>query len=314
LFIGRFRTAVLTICALIAFAANSVLCRIALGNATIDAASFTAIRLISGAALLFGIVGLTAPGRPRESEGGWPSALMLFAYAICFSFAYMKLGAGTGALILFGCVQATMISVALRGGERPHYLEWTGLLIALGGLFYLVMPGLTAPPPVGAGLMAVAGIAWGAYSLRGKGSKNALGDTAGNFIKAVPFAVAASFVAFSQTQLTTRGAMLAVASGAVASGLGYVIWYAALRDLSATRAATVQLAVPALAAAGGVAFLAERVSFRLVVSAVLILGGVGLAILRRDDRRKKPVPATIGTGSCEESLRGAPSAIPPAET
>lgn len=258
-----------------------MLCRLALGGDTIDAASFASIRLASGGTLLFAIVIFSGTRNSHGVRGNWVSAAMLFAYALCFSFAYLSLTAGTGALILFGTVQVTMISVALHGGERPHYIEWAGLLLALGGLVYLVFPGLTAPSPVGAGLMAAAGIAWGVYSLRGRGSNHALNDTAGNFVRSVPLAVVASVLAFPAIQISARGAILAVASGAVASGVGYVIWYAALRGLTATRAATVQLSVPALAAAGGVLFLAEHVSIRLIASALMILGGVGLALVGR---------------------------------
>ena len=266
--------------ALIAFAANSIFCRFALGDQTIDAASFTTVRLLSGALTLACIVLLTRRGSPLQS-GNWISASMLFLYAVTFSFAYISLSAGTGALILFGAVQITMILSGLIAGERPRLLEWLGLLAALGGLVYLVLPGLSAPSPLGSALMALAGIAWGVYSLRGRGIDDPVANTTGNFVRAAPLALIVSLIALSNYSLSPKGALLAVLSGALASGLGYVIWYAALRDLTATRAATVQLAVPVIAAIGGIFFLAEAVTLRLTFASIAILGGVGLAISRR---------------------------------
>lgn len=272
---------VLTAMALMAFAANSVLCRLALGAQAIDAASFTTIRLVSGAVLLW-VMSATLPPRTFTlPKWNWPSAGFLFGYAICFSFAYTGLTAGTGALILFGAVQTTMIGLALRSGERPHSLEWVGLMAAIGGLVYLVFPGLTAPPLVRSGLMALAGVAWGVYSLRGRGSKTPLADTTSNFVYGVPLAVLVNALMWSQVFITPKGVVLALLSGSLASGVGYVIWYAALKYLTATRAATVQLAVPVLAAAGGVVVLSEQISLRLVIAAVLILGGIGVALLGR---------------------------------
>jgi drug/metabolite transporter (DMT)-like permease len=206
---------------------------------------------------------------------------MLFLYAIAFSFAYLSLSAGTGALILFGTVQVTMILVALRTGERPQPVEWLGLLLALGGLVYLVLPRLDAPSPLSSALMTLAGTAWGIYSLRGRGSRSPLAETTGNFIRAVPFILVVLIVSLNGVHLTPTGILLAMLSGAVASGVGYVIWYAALARLTATRAAIVQLSVPVLAAWGGVAFLAEEISLRLILAAVLILGGIALAIAGR---------------------------------
>ena len=214
---------------------------------------------------------------------------MLFLYAVPFSLAYVSLGAGTGALILFGAVQSTMLAVALATGERPHPLQWTGLILALAGLVYLVLPGLTAPPPAGAALMALAGMSWGIYSLRGRRASNPLAETAGNFLRSVPMAAAVSLVVAAHARWDLEGAILAILSGVVASGLGYVAWYAALGHLSATRAATVQLAVPVIAAAGGVLLLAEPVTARLVLAAVLILGGVALALVRTEPRRRRPL-------------------------
>lgn len=272
-----YRTAGLTTTALIAFAANSIFCRFALGDQTIDAASFTTVRLASGALTLACIALLTGRGSPLR-QGNWTSASMLFLYAVTFSFAYISLSAGTGALILFGAVQITMIFSGLIAGERPRLLEWFGLLAALGGLVYLMLPGLSAPSPLGSALMTVAGIAWGVYSLRGRGIGDPIANTTGNFVRAAPLALVVSLIALSNYSLSPKGALLAVLSGALASGLGYVIWYAALRNLTATRAATVQLAVPVIAAAAGVFFLAEAVTLRLTLSSIAILGGVGLAI------------------------------------
>lgn len=276
------RTLALTLCALIAFASNSILCRLALAAHTIDPASFTSIRIASGAVTLAAIAAFTRRG--ARAGGGWGSALFLFLYAAAFSFAYISLSAGTGALILFGCVQVTMIAAALRAGERPGPLQWTGLALALGGLVYLTMPGLTAPSPAGSALMALAGFAWGVYTLRGRRESKPLAATGRNFLRAVPFALAVSLATLARRDVSARGALLAVASGALASGIGYVVWYAALRGLSATRAATVQLSVPVIAALGGVLFLSETVSARLALAALLILGGVALALAGRAQR------------------------------
>jgi len=267
--------------ALVAFSANSVLCRMALRAATIDAASFSTLRLASGAftlLLMMTIFKEKASFTPRDR---WSSAMLLFLYAVPFSFAYIGLSAGTGALILFGAVQATMILAALRSGERPHHLEWAGLILAIGGLVGLVFPGLTAPSPTSSSLMAIAGIAWGIYSLRGRGAASPLAATTNNFVRAVPAAIGVNLVMLRDLHVSVEGAFLAVLSGALASGMGYVAWYAALRGLTAMRAAMVQLAVPVLAAAGGVLFLSEHLTLRLVLSAVVILGGIGVALLGR---------------------------------
>ncbi len=273
------RTATLTAIALVAFAANSVLCRLALGERAIDAASFTTLRLGSGAVAL-GIIRLLVP-RPAAPriDPTWLGAFLLFLYAVGFSFAYLSLGAGTGALILFASVQFTMILGGLRAGERPHVGEGVGLLLALAGLAYLVWPGLTAPSPVGAGLMTAAGFAWGVYSLRGRAELDPLAATADSFLRTVPFVLVLSGVFLSSRTWSSEGFALAVLSGAGTSGLGYVIWYAALQGLTATRAAIVQLAVPVLAAAGGVLFLSEPLSLRLLSSAIAILGGIAMAVL-----------------------------------
>jgi drug/metabolite transporter (DMT)-like permease len=208
--------------------------------------------------------------------------VLLFLYAAAFSFAYNGLGAGAGALILFGSVQATMILFALRSGERPHVLEWSGLGLALCGLVYLVFPGLAAAPLLASSAsMTVAGIAWGLYSLRGRGAASPLVETTRNFVLALPLAFIVNLLVLRHAHVTRKGVILAMLSGALASGVGYVVWYAALRGLTATRAATVQLAVPVLAAVGGVLFLSERISLRLLLAAFVILGGVGLALLGR---------------------------------
>ena len=276
------RIVLLTTITMVAFAANSILCRLALGDATIDAASFTTIRLASGAIMLLFVSRLASRGSTADGGGNWLSAAMLFVYAAAFSFAYISLAAGTGALILFGAVQVTMVLIALRTGERPHRLEWLGLVMALAGLVYLVLPGLSAPSPAGSALMAVAGIGWGVYSLRGRRVADPTRATTANFVRAVPIALVVSLITLRGISVSPRGALLAVLSGALASGLGYVLWYMALKGLSATRAAIVQLSVPVIAAAGGVVFLAEELSLRLVLSSVMILGGVALSVTIRN--------------------------------
>jgi drug/metabolite transporter (DMT)-like permease len=281
-------TPALTIFALVAFAANSVLCRLALGRGEADPMSFTLVRLASGAVVL-AVIAAAAAVRRGKAGGSVPSAkraplisaALLFLYAVPFSLAYVSISAGTGALILFGCVQATMLVAAMSAGERFRWSEAAGLAVALAGLTYLVLPGLSAPSPAGSALMAVAGISWGFYSLRGRGSTDPVGDTAKNFLLAVPLAAIASVVARNNGHLSAHGYLLAVASGALASGIGYVAWYAALRGLSRIRAATVQLTVPILAAAAGVVLIGETVTLRIVLSAILILGGVGLALAGR---------------------------------
>jgi drug/metabolite transporter (DMT)-like permease len=287
-------TAALTVLALIAFAANSLFCRLALTERIIDPASYTAVRLITGAVALLIIVVLRRNGSFGKSGGSWISAAMLFLYAVTFSFAYISLSAGTGALILFAAVQITMIAVGLYKGERPGILEWLGLLIAIAGLIYLVSPGVTAPSTAGSVLMATAGIAWGIYSLRGRGASNPVRVTTGNFLRTVPLAIAVVLFWLPVLTITPRGLLWATLSGSITSGVGYVLWYAALPRLTATRAATVQLAVPVLAALGGVTVLSEAVSLRLVISAVVILGGVGLAVSHKPRRgRQEPSAAVV---------------------
>ena len=278
------QTFVLTTLTMIAFASNSLLNRLALGQNTIDAASYTTIRLVTGAVMLFVLAALQRKNEQTALCGSWLSATFLFLYAITFSFAYLSLTTGTGALILFGSVQATMLLVALRSGERPQVLEWIGLLLALGGLVYLVFPGLAAPSPFGSVLMMTAGIAWGFYTIRGRGSQNPLADTAGNFLYAVPMIMVIRLATWGHLNISVNGILLATLSGALASGVGYVIWYAALRGLTTTRAAIVQLSVPVIAAWSGVILLSEEISMRLLLAGVLILGGIGLSVLSRSQR------------------------------
>jgi drug/metabolite transporter (DMT)-like permease len=272
------RTILLTSFALIAFAANSIICRMALDNTTIDPASFTTIRLATGALVLWAVVRLSTEGKPGTPPGSWWSGAMLFLYAAAFSFAYVSLNAGVGALILFGSVQATMITAGLMKGERPPVLAWSGFVMALAGLVYLVFPGLAAPSFSGAALMALAGFAWGVYSLRGLGSTNPVAVTQGNFLRSVPMTAAVSLIMLSSFALSMAGVLLAALSGGLTSGIGYVVWYAALRHHSATRAAMLQLLVPIIAAVGGVLLLSEVVTLRLILSGFLIIGGVGLTL------------------------------------
>lgn len=279
----RASTPVLTALALTAFAANSVLCRIALGQQLIDAASFAAVRVISGACVL-ALIALPRRRREGHSRTDVGAATALFVYMIFFSYAYVSLSAGTGALILFATVQLTMFAAALRSGEQFVWLAWIGLALAALGLVYLVLPGVTAPDPAGAAFMTVAGIAWGCYSLRGRGVRDPLGATANNFLLGIPPVVIVSFIALHSQQVSVTGIVLALASGALASGLGYVIWFAALRGLTMTRAATVQLSVPVIAAFGGVIFLSELLTTRLVLASAAVLGGIWLVLSRSTAR------------------------------
>ena len=272
------RTIALTSIAMIAFAGNSLLCRAALKHTSIDAANFTTIRLVAGAVLLY----LFARMRSKQpGRGNWLSAFALFAYAAGFSYAYVSLPAATGALLLFGAVQATMIGHGLWIGERLLRIQLVGLALAIGGLIGLFMPGLSAPPLYGSVLMLGAGIAWGIYSLRGKGAGDPTRVTAGNFIRAVPITVMLSLIMLKSNSLDYVGVWYAVASGALASGMGYAIWYTALPALKATKAATVQLSVPVIAALGGITFLSEPITLRIVLASVAILGGIALVILEK---------------------------------
>ncbi|MGB8873764.1 MAG: DMT family transporter [Desulfobaccales bacterium] len=266
---------------MILFASNSLLCRAALKSTSIDAASFTTIRLISGAIILWVIV-RTDHGT-NVGGGNWPSAFMLFVYAVGFSFAYISLSAATGALLLFSAVEATMISHGIWMGERLRRVQLLGLVLAFGGFIGLLLPGLTAPPLGGSISMLIAGVAWGIYSLRGRGARDPIKSTAGNFLRAVPMAIALSILSFKGATLDNAGVGYAVASGALASGIGYSIWYMALPALKATSAAIVQLCAPVIAALGGLVLLGEPISLRLAVACVAILGGIALAILEKQN-------------------------------
>jgi len=286
------RTITLTSLAMLAFAGNSLLCRVALKHTSIDPASFTAVRLVSGALTLWLVVRArrgTAVGR-----GNWLSALALFAYAAGFSFAYVSLPAATGALLLFGAVQATMIGHGIWVGERLGRMQLLGLALACGGLVGLLLPGLSAPPLVGSVFMLGAGIAWGIYSLRGKGAGDPTRVTAGNFLRAAPIAAALSLFTLTGARLDPAGIGYAVLSGALASGIGYAIWYTALPALKATHASIVQLSVPVIAALGGIAFLGEALTLRLTLASVAILGGIALVILEKQ-AAKAPSPIAPAT-------------------
>jgi len=298
------KTIIYTAFALVAFAFNSILCRLALRGGEADAAGFTVVRLTSGAVALVVISYLFAKrGRLRGSDGDlddadipakstspagrvsdsgtWISAFLLFAYAVCFSFAYLGLTAATGALILFGSVQMTMVAAAIIKGERPTWLEWAGLAAAIGGLVYLVSPGLAAPPLTSSALMAIAGMSWGIYTLRGRTGGEPLANTAGNFIRATPFAAVLAVVYLSNLRISNYGILLAAISGAVASGIGYTLWYAAIKHHTATRAAVLQLAVPVIAAGFGIVMLGEPATLQTAAAAALIIGGIGLSIWGR---------------------------------
>jgi drug/metabolite transporter (DMT)-like permease len=276
------RTIALTTLAMLAFAANSLLCRLALQHASIDPASFGSVRLASGALVLAVIVRLRArdPSTPA-ARTDWLAALMLWLYVAGFSFAYLTLSAGTGALILFGAVQLTMFAAGLRSGERFAPLAWLGFALAVTGLVVLVLPGLAAPAPLGTALMATAGIAWGVYSLRGKRAGEPVAATASNFVRATPLALVVSLLFAGSAHAGAQGLALAIASGAITSGLGYVIWYAALPGLGSLRAATVQLSVPPLTALAGVWLLSEALSLRLALASAAILGGIALVLASR---------------------------------
>lgn len=277
--------------ALLAFAANSVLCRMALRAAHIDPASFMTIRLLAGASTLWLLV--RASRGARGLKGDWPSALALLAYAIAFTFAYVGLTAGTGALLLFGAVQVVMIAAGFVGGERIDRVIALGWLLAVAGLLLLLFPGISAPPVRDALLMLIAGIAWGIYSLRGRRSENALADNAGNFTRAVPGTLLISFALWGHHSADGEGIMLAVLSGAIASGLGYAAWYTALPRLGAIAAANAQLSVPVIAALAGVLLFAEPITLRLAAATVLVLGGTALAVRRTLIMRTAPVAGAL---------------------
>lgn len=280
--------------ALLAFAANSVLCRLALGENTIDAASFTIIRLLSGIIILISAVKMASKSNQdtsgqnnlsqsyinkNNSKGSWLSAAMLFIYAVAFSFGYISLDTGTGALILFGAVQITMIVASMLLGNKLRFSEWFGLIIAFSGFVYLIIPTIATPSLLGFILMTVSGIAWALYTLKGRTSKSPLNDTAYNFLRTSPFVLALIIFEFNNAHITTDGAILAILSGAIASGVGYLLWYIALTELSVTQAAVVQLFVPVLAAIGGVIFSSELITLRLIGASTLVLGGISIVTL-----------------------------------
>jgi drug/metabolite transporter (DMT)-like permease len=270
------RVAALTLLALAAFAGNSLLCRAALRDTQIDPATFTALRLASGALVLWLIV--RARGAAVRTAGSWGSALALFAYASAFSFAYLSLTAATGALLLFGAVQVTMIGMGLARGERLRRLQWLGFALAFAGMVGLLLPGLSAPPLAGALLMIAAGIAWGVYSLRGRGAADPIATTAGNFLRSAPPAIALALAALPWARIDAAGTTYALLSGAITSGLGYAVWYTALKGLKAASAATVQLSVPVLTALAAIVLLAEPLTLRLVLASAVVLGGIALVI------------------------------------
>lgn len=268
------KTLISTVIALIGFAANSVICRLALEDRSIDASSFTAVRLFAGALALVVILFARRGSALKLGQGSWPSALMLFTYAATFSFAYHYLEAGLGALVLFAAVQTTMILYDYVMGNRLSQIEWGGLLCAFGGIIVLVFPGITAPPLLGVLLMTIAGCAWGFYTLMGKVSKNNLSDTTGNFVKSLPFATVLFFTGIFDAHLSLYGVILAIISGGLTTGVIYVVWYVALDGLTIVQSAVVQLLVPLIAALGGVLFLSETITARLVVSCFMIMGGI----------------------------------------
>ena len=276
-----------TVFALFAFAANSVFCRLALGDEAIDATSFTSVRLFSGIIILFILMQFTSHvsipqgSLKANANGSWLAAIMLFTYAVTFSFGYISLDTGTGALILFGAVQITMILFNVISGSRLHYSEWLGLTCAFIGFVYLILPSITTPSLTGFILMSVSGMAWAFYTLLGRKSKHALSDTAFNFLRTSPFILILVLLSFNNLHISSTGFLLAVLSGAIASGIGYFVWYIALSGLSVTQAAVLQLFVPIIAALGGVIFTSESITLRLIESSILVLGGILLVILGR---------------------------------
>lgn len=286
-----FKIVTLTLLAMLAFAANSLLARMALGLELIDPASFTAVRLMSGAIVLALLAGGRGVVRWRDIArlGTASQAAALFGYAAAFSFSYTLLGAGMGALVLFVSVQMGIIARALAAGDRPGGLEWLGLAIALGAFVYLVSPGLTAPDPLGTALMVIAGLCWAAYTLLARGSTRPLADAAGSFVRCVPFCLLLLGFGLSRNAPSGGGLVLAMISGAVTSGLGYAIWYAVLPSLTRTRAAIVQLSVPAIAAILAVPLLGEALTLRLVIASAVILSGIAIAILGSERRRTAPI-------------------------
>jgi len=259
---------------MVAFAANSVLCRYALQGQEIDAASFTSIRLLSGAIGLILLVSIKNKGALQLKQGSWISALLLFIYATAFSYAYISLNTGAGALILFAAVQLTMVIVTILKGKMLSAFEWIGLFTAFSGLTYLLLPSASTPSWGGALLMVLSGVAWGFYTLAGKGTINPLVSTANNFLRTVPFIILLFIFTFEKASMSSTGIMLAIVSGAITSGFGYAIWYIAINGLTVTQAAVVQLTVPIIAAFGGVLFVSEPITIQLIIASILVLGGI----------------------------------------
>lgn len=276
---SRFTIFALTALSMIAFAGNSILCRLALKETQIDPATFTSIRILSGALSLWFILRIGT--RKKQSCGGnWVAAIALVIYAVAISYAYISLSAATGALLLFGAVQITMIGYGLWSGERLQTLQWTGLFCALIGFIGLMIPGVTAPPLAGSIIMIISGVAWGLYSLMGKSLGEPILTTTGNFIRAIPIALTINVIAFTQFSWDSRGAFYAILSGALASGAGYTLWYATLKKLQVTTASVVQLSVPVITAIGGILLLNETMTLRLFIASAVILGGIALATRR----------------------------------
>jgi drug/metabolite transporter (DMT)-like permease len=283
------KTLLLTSLALIAFAANSVLCRLALGEGAIDAAGFTIVRMVSAVLVLLILVTVMKNVNRKASssvsmlvsKGSWTASIMLFVYAVAFSFAYQSLDTGTGALILFGAVQITMLLVSVVTGTRLRLLEWVGIAGAFSGFVYLVLPQVSTPSLTGFILMTLSGVAWGFYSVLGRNSKNPLMDTHYNFLRSLVFVLVLLAFSFQTLHTTFNGVLYAVLSGGIMSGLGYTVWYMALKRLAATHAAVVQLLVPVIAAIGGVIFVAEDITMRLMMSGIMILGGILLVVLAK---------------------------------
>ena len=308
----RYRQFALTVLALVAFAANSLLCRAALKSASIDPATFTTIRLVSGALVLW----LLFRARPgiAQGAGNWPSAAALFAYAAGFSFAYITLSTATGALLLFGAVQATMIGRGLWRGERLAKVQLAGLLLALVGVLFLLLPDAAAPALLPSLLMLGAGVAWGVYSLRGRGAGDPLSVTAGNFVRAVPMAMLLTLCTVRHIHLEAAGVAYAVLSGALASGVGYAVWYSVLPALKASTASIAQLGVPIIAAAAAIVFLGEPVSLRFALAALAVLGGIWLVLGGRRRVASEPFPNSGGAMERADTVAAADESVAPRRT
>lgn len=270
------RLIAMTCFAMLAFAANSLLCRLALKHTDIDAASFSVVRLASGALVLWLMCALRRSS--STIKGSWKGAAALFVYVFAFSFAYRHLETGTGALLLFGAVQLSMVLYGLFKGERMHTLAIVGFALAIVGLVSLLLPGAAAPDPVSALTMLLSGVAWGIYSLLGKTVADPLATTTGNFLRSIPLVLIASLPFLSELRWDSLGMLYAILSGALASGVGYAVWYVAVRHLAAFQAATVQLSVPILASLAGIVFLGESLSVRMVLASIAVLGGVALVL------------------------------------